>query len=100
MRQPLELWGGLECTVARIGNDFRDQSLETGHRDRIDDLDRIAGLGIRTIRYPVLWETISPDSPDRADFSWHDARLERLEPLGTSAIPGLCHHRSRPRYPH
>ena len=36
MNQPLELWGGLECTVARIGNDFCDQSLETGHRDRID----------------------------------------------------------------
>ena len=39
---PLELWGGLECTVARIGDDFRDQSAETGHRDRIEDLDRIA----------------------------------------------------------
>jgi dTDP-4-dehydrorhamnose reductase len=98
MKKPLELWGGLECTVARIGDDFRDQSLETGHRDRIDDLDRIAGLGIRTLRYPILWETISPASPDEADFSWHDERIGRLQQLGIRPIGGLCHHGSGPGY--
>jgi dTDP-4-dehydrorhamnose reductase len=100
MRQPLELWGGLECTVARIGDEFRDQVLETGHRDRIGDLDRIAGLGIRTLRYPVLWETISPEHPDEADFSWHDERLDRLRNLGIRIIAGLCHHGSGPGYTH
>jgi len=98
MKQPLELWGGLECTVARIGDDFRDQSRETGHRDRIEDLDCIADLGITTIRYPVLWETISPRSPDLTDFSWHDVRLQRLQHLGLRAIAGLCHHGSGPAY--
>jgi dTDP-4-dehydrorhamnose reductase len=100
MKRPLELWGGLECTVARVGDDYRDQSLETGHHARIEDLDRIAELGIRTLRHPVLWETISPESPDRTDFSWHDARLERLQTLGIRAIAGLCHHGSGPRYTH
>ncbi|HEX2137794.1 MAG TPA: family 1 glycosylhydrolase [Microvirga sp.] len=98
MKQPLELWGGIECTVARIGDDFRDQSQETGHSDRVEDLDRIASLGIRTLRYPVLWETVSPNRPDEADFSWHDERLERLQTLGIRAIAGLCHHGSGPRY--
>ncbi|RDI61922.1 family 1 glycosylhydrolase [Microvirga subterranea] len=98
MNHPLELWGGLECTVARIGDDFRDQSLETGHRDRIEDLDRIADLGIRTLRYPILWETISPVSPDEADFSWHDERVARMQQLGIRAIAGLCHHGSGPGY--
>jgi dTDP-4-dehydrorhamnose reductase len=98
MGQSLELWGGIECTVARIGDDFRDQSLETGHGRRIGDLDRIAALGIRTLRYPVLWETVSPESPDRTDFSWHDSRLKRLQDLGIRAIAGLCHHGSGPRY--
>lgn len=100
MEKPLELWGGLECTVARVGDDYRDQSSETGHSERIEDLDRIAELGIRTLRHPVLWETISPESPDRADFSWHDVRLKRLEELGIRAIAGLCHHGSGPRYTH
>ncbi len=97
-RKPLEVWGGLECTIARIGDDYRDQSLETGHRDRIEDLDRIADLGIRTLRYPVLWEAISPDTPDKTDFSWTDERLARLQQLGIRAIAGLCHHGSGPRY--
>jgi dTDP-4-dehydrorhamnose reductase len=100
MKRPLELWGGLECTVARVGDDYRDQSSETGHHDRIEDLDRIAELGIRTLRHPVLWETISPESPDRTDFSWHDRRLKRLQTLGIRAIAGLCHHGSGPRYTH
>ncbi len=98
--QRLELWGGLECTVARIGNEYRDQIRETGHFDRAEDLERIASLGIRTLRYPVLWETISPDGPEQADFTWHDARLARMRALGISPIAGLCHHGSGPRYTH
>ena len=98
MKRPLELWGGLECTVARVGDDYRDQSLETGYQDRIEDLDRIAELGIRTLRHPVLWEKISPESPDLTDFSWHDTRLQRLQELNIRAIAGLCHHGSGPRY--
>jgi dTDP-4-dehydrorhamnose reductase len=98
MKQPLEIWGGLECTVARIGNEFRDQSRETGHSERIEDLDAIAALGIRTLRYPVLWETISPDQPDKTDWNWHDARLKRLRDLGIPPIAGLVHHGSGPLY--
>jgi dTDP-4-dehydrorhamnose reductase len=97
-RQSLELWGGVECTVARIGDCYRDQTRETGHRDRIDDLDRIADLGIRTLRYPVLWETISPEDPEKADFAWQDRHLARLHQLGIQAIAGLCHHGSGPAY--
>jgi dTDP-4-dehydrorhamnose reductase len=100
MTRPLELWGGIECTVARVGDEYRNQGLETGHGDRIEDLDRIAELGIRTLRYPVLWETISPKDPDITDFTWHDERLERLQELGIRAIAGLCHHGSGPRYTH
>ena len=95
---PLSLWGGIECTVARIGEVFRNQTQETGHSDRPGDLDAIAGLGIRTLRYPVLWETISPDDPAEADWRWHDIRLARLGELGIDPIAGLVHHGSGPRY--
>lgn len=94
----LELWGGLECTVVRIRNRTRNQIAETGHLDRIADLDAIAALGLRTLRYPVLWETVAPDDPDRPDWRWHDERLHRLRALGIAPIAGLMHHGSGPAY--
>ena len=94
----LELWGGLECSVARIGDTFRDQFKDTGHYARLSDLDAIAALGMRTLRYPVLWESVSPDHPDQCDWSWHDERMAHLKSLGITPIVGLVHHGSGPRY--
>lgn len=94
----IEAWGGLECTVARVGNLFRDQIVETGHFDRSGDLAAIAALGIRTLRYPVIWETISPDNPATAEWGWHDERLGQLRDLGIAPIAGLIHHGSGPHY--
>jgi len=95
---PLELWGGVECTVVRVGSGWRDQVVETGHADRPGDLELVAGAGIRTLRYPVLWERVSPDQPDQADWGWHDARLRRIRELGMSPIVGLVHHGGGPSY--
>src|SRR5215218_2388377 len=94
----LELWGGLECTVVRIGDDFRNRLVETGHRHRIEDLDAIASLGIRTLRYPAVWETVTPDEPDVCDWRWTDARFARMRELKIRPIAGLVHHGSGPRY--
>jgi dTDP-4-dehydrorhamnose reductase len=95
---PLELWGGVECTVVRLGDQYRDQIDETGHADRLQDIDLIADLGIRTMRYPILWERIAPESPDRCDWSWTDARLAMLRDRGIRVIGGLTHHGSGPVY--
>ena len=84
--------------MARVGDRFRDQVKETGHHARLDDLDRIAALGLRTLRYPVLLESVSPDHPDQHDWTWHDERLGRLQQLGISPIAGLVHHGSGPAY--
>ena len=93
-----QLWGGIECTVARVQDTVRNQITETGHQHRTDDLDRIASLGIRTLRYPVLWETIAPDAPGQCDWRWHDKQLERMRELGMRPIAGLVHHGSGPLY--
>ena len=94
----LELWGGVECTVVRLGDTYRDQVVETGHSVRLADLNAIAELGIRTVRYPIVWERVARDSPDRMDFAWHDERLRRLRDLGVRVIGGLVHHGSGPIY--
>ncbi|WP_437731616.1 family 1 glycosylhydrolase [Sorangium sp. So ce1335] len=90
----LEIWGGVECTVNRVGDAYHDQLERSGHAHRLDDLDRFAELGIRALRYPVLWERTAPDG--RARFAWADARLGRLRELGVRPIVGLVHHGSGP----
>lgn len=94
----LEIWGGVEPTIVRLGDTWRDQLQETGHDKRPEDLDRIAALGLRTLRYPVLWESIAPREPEEKNWSWHDARLRRLRELGIDVIAGLVHHGSGPHY--
>ena len=94
----LELWGGHECTVNRVGDRFFDQTLRSGHQTRLSDLDLFAGLGIKALRYPVLWERTAPEAPERFDWTWTDERLGRLRDLGVRPIAGLVHHGSGPAY--
>jgi dTDP-4-dehydrorhamnose reductase len=93
----LELWGGVECTVNRVGETYSDQVRRSGHHDRPDDIALVASTGIKTLRYPVLWERVAPDGLIGADWSWTDDRLDRLRRLGIRPIAGLLHHGSGPR---
>ena len=94
---PLELWGGVECTVNRVGDHFFDQMERNGHAWRDDDLERFAALGLRALRYPLLWERLAPEQARVTDWSWADRRLDRLRELGIRPIVGLVHHGSGPR---
>ncbi len=95
---PVDIWGGIECTVNRVGEEYKDQIIRSGHELRPDDLDRFAALGIRTIRYPVLWERTAPQSLQTPDWQWADERLEKLRLPGMNPIVGLVHHGSGPKY--
>jgi dTDP-4-dehydrorhamnose reductase len=94
----IQIWGGPEYTLNRVRGHYSDQIERSGHGGRIDDLDRFASLGLRVLRYPVLWERVAPDSPHTRHWSWSDARLARMAALGLRPILGLLHHGSGPRY--
>jgi dTDP-4-dehydrorhamnose reductase len=96
--RPLELWGGIECTVNRVANTWFNQLELGGHAHRLEDLDRLASLGIRTVRYPLLWELHAPASGSEIDWTWADDRLNRLCSLGIKPILGLVHHGSGPSH--
>ena len=96
--KPLQLWGGVECTVNRIRGTYYNQIDRSGHTDRLCDLDRIAELGIRTLRYPILWELNAPNSDSQSDWKWATERLNRLRMLQIAPIVGLVHHGSGPAY--
>jgi dTDP-4-dehydrorhamnose reductase len=95
---PPEVWAGIECTVNRVGDQYFDQLERNGHATRLEDLDLFAELGVRAIRYPVLWERTAPNGIESADWSWADERLGRLRELGIRPIVGLVHHGSGPRH--
>lgn len=57
-------------------------------------MDRLADLGIRGVRLPVLWERTAPHRPP--DWAWSDHALARLEARGVDAIVGLVHHGGGP----
>lgn len=97
-RHSLELWGGIECTVNRVGHRFHDQLRFAGHHLRLRDFDALASIGISTLRYPVLWEHVAPRSLHRASFESSDRQLKQLRQSGLDPIVGLLHHGSGPRY--
>src|SRR3954469_11608696 len=96
--QPLEIWGGVECTVARLGDSYRDQLELSGHASRADDLELFADLGGRALRSPVLGKRPQPQFHSQPDWRWSDARLGRIRELGIRPIVGLLHHGSGPHY--
>ncbi|MBC8072320.1 MAG: family 1 glycosylhydrolase, partial [Deltaproteobacteria bacterium] len=97
---PLELWAGAECTVNRVGDRWFDQLHRTGHHARANDLELVASLGVRRMRFPVLWERVAPHGLASADWRWCDERLERMAALGIVPILGLVHHGSGPSGTH
>lgn len=96
MGEGIALWGGVECTVNRVRDRYFSQLERNGHAVRADDLDRFASLGVRALRYPVLWERTAPGDPESADWRWTDERLVALQRLGIEVIAGLVHHGSGP----
>ena len=93
-----EVWGGIECTINRVGEKYRDQLVSSGHYTRDDDIGAFAELGIRALRYPVLWEKHQPDPDSDPDFSWVETRLNEIRSYNIEPIAGLLHHGSGPAF--
>ena len=95
--QPLALWGGIECTVNRVGDRYFDQAAQSGHESRPDDIEVLHSTGLSALRYPVLWERVAPDGLDQAYWSVVDVPLAACRERGITVIAGLVHHGSGPR---
>lgn len=98
MSERIDLWGGVECTINRVHDRYFNQLERSGHAARGEDLDRFASLGVKALRYPVLWESTAPNADGNADWRWPDERLLRLHQLGIEPVIGLVHHGSGPAH--
>jgi dTDP-4-dehydrorhamnose reductase len=92
IRPALEMWGGVECSYVRVGDRIMDQFTRNGHGRRIEDLERFAELGLKALRFPVIWERHT--HAGQIDWSWPDRWLTRARELGLRPIVGLIHHGS------
>jgi dTDP-4-dehydrorhamnose reductase len=91
-----EIWGGIECTINRVNDKYRDQLALCGHYSREDDILKISQLGIRKIRYPVLWEYHC--AGNETHWDWTATQLEKLKALHLEPIVTLLHHGSGPKH--
>lgn len=98
MEKSLPVWGGIECTINRVGDTYHDQLEFAGHYSRPGDIDAIAALGITMFRYPVLWERYQPAIDTDIDWSFARSGIESLLNRGITPIVGLVHHGSGPSF--
>ena len=94
----LELWGGVECTINRVGDSYLNQLARNCHTTRLSDFTQFADFGIRALRQPVLWEWVYGEASGEANWAWTDHALARLSELAIRPIVGLIHHGSGPRH--
>ena len=91
----IELWGGLECTINRVEDQYFDQHVWSGHRHRMEeDLTSISALGVKTLRTALHWEYFEATQ----SWTFFDQTLETMRRLQMDAIVGLLHHGSGPRH--
>lgn len=92
--EPLEIWGGVECTYNRVGDRYFDQMELSGHASRGGDFEKIAELGIKRIRFGTLWERYEA----HGSWEWTDRALHAIRATGIGPIAGLLHHGSGPMH--
>jgi dTDP-4-dehydrorhamnose reductase len=90
----MEVWAGIECSLNRVGERYADQLQRGGHYERPEDMDRLASLGVRAVRFPVLWERV--EALGDTAWQWVDDCLGRLRAYNITPIVGLLHHGSGP----
>ncbi|WP_207421743.1 family 1 glycosylhydrolase [Desertivirga brevis] len=95
---PVEIWGGIECTINRVRKTYFDQLDFAGHYSREKDIELLADLGIKKLRYPVIWEKHQPEPDTEIDWSTTEKNLNHCRDLGIKPIAGLVHHGSGPTY--
>ncbi len=95
---PLQMWGGMECTINRVGSTYFDQLALSGNLQRIEqDTRRFADLGLRTLRTCLQWERFQATQAAGGDpWAVFDETMNSLQAETIEPIVGLIHHGSGP----
>ncbi|RFZ94822.1 hypothetical protein D0C36_04615 [Mucilaginibacter conchicola] len=94
----VQVWGGVECTVNRVGDAYFDQLDQSGHWHRDSDIKMFASLGLKKMRFPIIWERHQPHKDVAIDWAGTAKKLNELRDYNIDVIAGLVHHGSGPAY--
>lgn len=92
-----EIWGGIECTINRVGDEYFDQ-LNYSNYYLHPQSEAIADLGIQKLRFPLLWEKLQPLQSQPIDWLWTERQLNFFREKNIEVIAGLVHHGSGPAF--
>jgi dTDP-4-dehydrorhamnose reductase len=93
-----EIWGGIECTINRVGDAWFDQLQYAGLYQKPQHLQELVDLGIKKLRFPILWEKHQPERSAPIDWTWTEQQLTFLKTHNIDVIAGLVHHGSGPAF--
>jgi dTDP-4-dehydrorhamnose reductase len=93
-----EVWGGIECSINRVGHEYFDQFQLSSFYDRKELLHRVADLGVTSLRFPILWEKHVTAPDNIIDWTFADECLAYLKSRNITPIVGLVHHGSGPSF--
>jgi dTDP-4-dehydrorhamnose reductase len=94
-----DIWGGIECSYNRVGDQYMDQLSYNGHYNRAkSDILLFASLGLKAMRYPLIWEKHQPSRDISIDWGWTTRQLNALKENSIEPIAGLMHHGSGPSF--
>ncbi len=87
---------GIEDTfisqTERVGERVLDEYALTHHYIYWrEDIDRVADLGVRALRYGIPWYKVEPE-PGKFDWEWVDRVLEYIASKGIAIIVDLVHY--------
>ena len=94
----MEIWGGIECTINRVKDRFLDQLYLGGFYGQPEQLDALIALGIKKLRFPILWEKQQQVKNGDINWQWAATCLHKLRRAGVTPIAGLLHHGSGPAF--
>ena len=89
-----DVWGGIECTINRVEHRYTDQLALSGFYDHPDYLDPIIGLGIKHLRFPILWERHQPTRSGNIDWTFTTDCLQQVKDAPRDIGGRLLHHGS------
>ncbi len=94
----IPIWGGIECSINRVGNNFYDQLEMNGFYDSDENIQALVACNIKTIRFPILWERHESVKGCVINWSWAAGQLNSLKENNIEPIIGLVHHGSGPAF--